>query len=389
MARILLAWELGDGFGHVTRLLPIARRLTDAGHECIFAVRDVVMAWPLLADAGFWVLQAPFVAVPDHLPRTATGSFGDILAVAGFSDPSRLAPLVGAWSDFIAFVRPDLIIADFSPILSLSLYGIMAPALVVLGDGFTLPPLGKRPLPAFPGMSPRVAEAEILRAVAAVQRERRRRVPGFVAEIFPQDRSFVVCLPELDPYATDRGEQALGPLEPLAEAPAGPPSIDWYAYLSLAHPGTEQVIEGLAASKTTGSLYIRDASPAQRDAIRAKGLTVHEHLQELRTAVGMARVVIHHGGLGTSQVALALGRPQLLVPRQLEQRFNADALGKLGLAVGMGRRFTSKDMGLALSRALGDRELSRKARDRSSVIAGRGQPPGLDRLLAACQASLL
>jgi hypothetical protein len=49
--------------------------------------------------------------------------------------------------------------------------------------------------------------------------------------------------------------------------------------------------------------------------------------------VAAASVVLHHAGIDTAQAALLAGRPQVVLPRQLDQIFNADALVRLGVAI--------------------------------------------------------
>lgn len=386
MGRILLAWELGDGLGHVSRLLPIATALNALGHECLLAVRDLVSGFPLTRDQNLWLFQSPYVQVPTPVGPVQTGSFSDILAVAGFTDQVRLAATVQAWSDLIAFARPDLVIADFSPALCLALYGSATP-LIVIGDGFTLPPDREGSFPAFPGLQPTRPEEEVLATFQAVQQERRRPIPPYLGALFPKSTSYVVTLPELDPYASERGGEAIGALERHVPA-AATPSQDWFAYLSLDDPRAKVAIDALSAHDSVGSLHLRNATSAEIKALRDRGLTVHDTPQDLGGAIGGSKIVIHHGGLGVAQAALSIGRPQLLLPRQLEQRLNAHSLGVLGVALGMGRKFTGEDFVTALTRAVDDADLHARARQRAEVIEKRNAGSALDVIVAACQARL-
>ena len=95
MARILLAWELGDGFGHVSRMLTIAEELRDRGHDCVFVVRNLEVVAARVQAAGFDVLPAPtqairYAASNGHPPT----SVGDILAFIGFAEVERLRPFI-------------------------------------------------------------------------------------------------------------------------------------------------------------------------------------------------------------------------------------------------------------------------------------------------------
>ena len=72
MARILLAWELGGGLGHVTRLEPLARELVRQGHDVkLFTSGD--SARPLNFAQ---LLRKRFVNQPVSFARGSTRHFG-------------------------------------------------------------------------------------------------------------------------------------------------------------------------------------------------------------------------------------------------------------------------------------------------------------------------
>jgi len=59
MAKILFVWELGGGFGHLARIQPIARELSDRGHQLFAAMSDVSRARRITGDIDIRILQAP------------------------------------------------------------------------------------------------------------------------------------------------------------------------------------------------------------------------------------------------------------------------------------------------------------------------------------------
>ena len=387
---VLFAWELGDGLGHVSRLLPLARRLAEAGHRCVFAVRNVENSHKLLGPAGFAMLQAPITQpATDYTGTDSLGSYGDILETVGYARGDRLGPMLAAWDALLESVRPDLMVADFSPTALLAAYG-RVPA-VTIGDWFTLPPAG---LPAFPALrnsGPRVPESRMMAVIAAAQAARGAPAPATMPAIFRCAGSFVITLPELDRYAEHRGTPALGPLAPLpAPVTDETPAVDYFGYLSLGYRFTERVLEALAGSGRTGSLYLRDGTAKQLDQWRARGLVVHDAPQDMREMARRARVIIHHGGLGTVEAAMALGRPQMLVPRHLEQTVNARMIGDMKLATGVagGGRFEGKHVLMALNHAVSSTELAECTARTAAELARRGPFNGLERLAEFCSTSL-
>jgi UDP:flavonoid glycosyltransferase YjiC (YdhE family) len=351
MPRILLAHDLGDGLGHVAQLLPLARALRARGAEPLLALRDPATAWPRLAGAGLPLVQAPYARPVNDINAAGqrVASFAELLAIHGWHDRARLAALVAAWQGLLDLHRPGLVVADYAPVLGLAAWRQVP--VVRVGSGYTTPPAEGPRLPRLRELPDWVPEAELLAAAAAVQAERGRPAPATLTEVLRGAASFVTHLPLLDPYAAHRAEPAAGPLEPLPAPAEGPPEVDYFAYLAADHRGTAIVLGALARSGLAGSVYLRGAGAALRARWRAAGLALHEAPQPLAAAVARAALVLHHGGIGTCQDALALGRPQLLVPRHLEQGLNAAALARLGVAVTMrtGARFAAEHVLAALA----------------------------------------
>ena len=144
MARFLLAWELGEGLGHVNRLLPLATALRDGGHDTTWAVKDVAVSGRRLApDLG------PIVAAPVRPnPKNAQTPFSlaDILATLGFSRAETFWPMLKAWIDLLQLVRPDALIGDYAPTALLAARVLDIPA-ASIGNGFEVPP-DQAPLPS-------------------------------------------------------------------------------------------------------------------------------------------------------------------------------------------------------------------------------------------------
>lgn len=98
-------------------------------------------------------------------------------------------------------------------------------------------------------------------------------------------------------------------------------------------------------------------------------------------AVANASAIVHHGGLSTAEMAFALGRPQFLFPRNLEQSLTANAVESLKCGVNLAR---SGNPGDAIRRAL-MRGAHRK--ESASVAARIAQRPAVDvaaQIVAAC-----
>lgn len=388
--RILFIWELGDGLGHVSRLLPLARRLKATGATCMFAVRNVENSHKVLDGTGIDMLQAPITQpVTDYSGNAAIGAYGDIMETIGYGRLERLHALLTAWDGLYRTARPDLIVADYAPTALLAARGRI-PA-IAIGDWFTLPP---NTLPAFPHLrsnGPRIPEQTLLNVVREAQSRRGAEAPAALPGILDCSAPFIITLPELDPYANRRQRPAVGPLMPLPEPLEDvEPEVDYFAYLSLGFRPTEHVLQALATLKIRGSIYLRDASARQRDDWRERGLTIHDTPRNMREMATRSAVIVHHGGLGTIETVFALGRPQMLVPRHLEQGVNAQMVGALRLAVGMqaGGKFQAEHVIQALRHAIDAPDLRDNARRKAADLAERGPFNALEPVAEFCLTTL-
>jgi len=77
------------------------------------------------------------------------------------------------------------------------------------------------------------------------------------------------------------------------------------------------------------------------------------------------RVVVHHGGAGTTGAAVTAGRPQVIWPFGVDQHFWAGRMTRLGVAPAARpvRALTGAALAAALGQALGDPRLAAAARD--------------------------
>lgn len=374
MKKVLFAWELGDGLGHVSRLLPIANILRDNGVECAFVVRNLIVTHSMIAGEGYRVFQAPFVTpyAPPEVRQKVIASIGDVLATVGYIEPDKLTALTDGWAAIIDSFDPDLVIADYSPTAGLAAFGERP--VVPVGDWFTLPPGNWPEFRTFKDAPNRVDPERLLETVQEVQRRRGKALPDRVPALMHGARNFVVTIPELDPYRSFRENTESSPLRPLSAPTTQEPVQDYFAYLSDGYAGTQKVLEVLANSSWTGDLYLRDANNEARGKWRERGLTVHDAPQPIEQAVANARVVIQHGGIGTLEQVLAIGRPQCIVPRHFEQQKNGEYLGKLGVATVMksGNKFQPEHVAQAFAATLTQERFAENARSAALDLERRG-----------------
>ncbi len=389
VATILMAWELGEGLGHVQRLLRIARPLAEQGHRVVFALCNVVEPWPLFQDDRFPVLQAPHC---NYRPQRAgqpflAASLADVLAVRGWAAVDTLLPLVEAWQRLVELVRPGLIITDYAPTLCLAAYQELP--IVQVGNWFPMPPVDGPTFPLLvPGQKPVMAQEALAAVVQEVQRRRGRPVPAALTSIFAAGDRFPTFAPELDPFREQRTEPVWEPLEPMAPLVESNPAPCFFAYLTADNAQAEAYLTQMALTGCPGTAYLRSASPELKERLRLQGLTILDQPAKVNEMLARSTTIVHHAGASTAYSALAAGRPQILFPQHLEQITTAQLLAKLGVGVYLLNNAAPEAAGRALKQILSDRRFADQAVQCGKRLHDRPRRPTLPAILDCCQRRL-
>lgn len=336
MSRIVLAWELGEGLGHLARLSQLARALAAQGHEVTLIAKELAPLRPLLADDAIRLLPAPFAGSVAS-PRRQVHTLADILLRRGYQHPATLQPLVNAWQQLFALLQPDLVVLDYAPTAALALRGHSCRTMM-FSNGYCVP-AGGLPLRVLaPGGAgerrPLDGEVAVLRTINALLPEPLTQV----AELFAADRTCLADYPWFDADTAHR-RQALylgvlpnryvsGRLVPDRQLAATRPRI--LAYLDLNYAGTDGLLRALARS---GAEIWCQLPAAQRAAAQHYvSPQLHWVTDWLDFPACMARVdlVVCHGNLGTVAQGLIAGRPLLMLPGHLEHWHNAQKIQQAG-----------------------------------------------------------
>jgi hypothetical protein len=385
---VLLGWELGNGLSYVQTLLHLARALAQEGCSPVLALKNVVEPLPLFDAEPFPVVQAPFTPPPEWTgsrPFVAT-SFADILAVWGYSSFEDLWPRVRAWEALLDVVRPAMVLAEYAPTLCLAASGRCPVA--AFGSGFTLPPTDGATFPVLLDGARQVpGEEQLLAVVRQVQKRRGLPPPATLPKAFPEDERFLIVVPEMDPYRPLRPSGHLGPLTPLPPPSPWPARPSFFAYLRHS-PGVEALLIGLASTGIPGRAYLRSIPADRRDHLRRHGVQVEEQPVSLADVLRDTQVIVHHGGITTSHLALAAGRPQLLFPEHLEQTINACMLDRLGVVVCPSGQVGPSEAAAALRRITSDPHYGQRAQERASDLHDRGPWAPLPEIVARCRVLL-
>ena len=343
MAHLLLAWELGGGYGHLEKLFAIGKRLQADGHRLTYAVRDVARAGRGAADAGLRLLPAPYKA---DGPGPPSANYADVLLRCGYRNPDDLAGLLRGWLHLFDLARPDLLLVDHAPTALLAARCAGLPA-AATGTGFVLPP-PRSPTPSIQPWKPAAAEA-LNAADAACLDSIRAAGAKFghggldsLGQLFDGNAPLLSTFAEMDHYGQRPQTRYFGPVFanrgdafPAWEEAEGPKV---FAYLSADFAACKPLLAQMRQGPYAMLTYLRDMPARPQEPARDNRLFLAPRPLDMARVLRHADLVICHGGHGTCAAALLAGVPLLVLPQYIEQAFLGHRLADQKLAVVLGDR---------------------------------------------------
>jgi hypothetical protein len=340
MKSVALCWELGGGYGHLTRLRPVVRLFRERGFQVYLIARDLSSAERIVPHDEAMLLQAPFRQGASQQQFSVTPTFAHILHNVGYGDFEELEALVDAWRSLFETIGPDLIVADHSPTALLSARTLGLPS-VVCGTGFPCPPDES---PLTPMLTSPPAEARQFPAVEQCVRNQINRVlskhgrPALerVTELYHSQTSrILLTFAELEHYPYRQGEKYWGcwPFQPGVppDWPAGAgPRL--FGYLQC-YPQLPNLLEVLARLQWPTLLFVPGIDSGLRSRFESASLRFSDRMVDLRAIHGDHDIGITHANFGTVTALLLSGIPLLSIPRHLEQLLVANAVERLGAGV--------------------------------------------------------
>jgi len=385
MGRILMAWELGGGMGHVLPLAQVAERLVARGHELHFVLRDLAGAadalGPLLRHPRLRLWQAPiWVAQLQGLPPPL--SYAELLFHAGYLDARRLGGLAEAWRSLLTRIKPQLLLADHAPTALLAARGL-AMKRALIGTGFFLPPAAA-PMPAFREWERHdparlvQTEARALATCNALLPHWEQPPLSALHQLTAADEQFLLTWPELDHYSPGAqgrpGARYWGALPPrdqgvAADWPAGE-GAPLFAYLKGDYGSLERVLQVLHQSPQRVLAHVTGLRPEQRRRFESERLRFSEGPVSMEQVVAQAGAVLCHAGSGTVCTALQAGLPVLMLPMHAEQLLFARRVATAQAGLYVLEAALAQQLPEALRRLMQDPVL----RDGAQALAARHGP---------------
>jgi UDP:flavonoid glycosyltransferase YjiC (YdhE family) len=392
LKRILYAWELGAGLGHVSRFVPLARGLDARGCEISWALTDSNPAHLLLRDRMDPLYRAPaFAGSVDGLPQDQL-FYSEVLLRHGYHDTPTLIALLRDWRALLEQARPDLVVADHAPTAMLAARSLNLPC-ARIGTGFCCPPAAD-PEPPLHFWEPHDAQ----RGAGAVRRvleSANGALAAFgaaplasMAQFHAVDEDFVTTYAELDHYPQrnrPRWGVVLG-----AESGAAPqwpdsPGPRVFAYLKGGQVQTEPLLRALRRKRCAVLAYCPGLAPATRAALETPALRFSEGPLDIEAVTAQCDLVVCGGGHGTVCAALLAGKPLLVAPEFGEQGITQYNVERLGAGLGVPLAQTTRS-GALLTRLFTEPGFARAAQGFRFRHGGTTQAQIVAAIAARCVA---
>jgi hypothetical protein len=389
VAKILIAWQIGGGYGRIAQIAPVLSALKALGHQCALTVpsywiaqqgvRDLLAGMDALRDVE--ILISPDGWTGDADQALGFASFPELLRAWSFDSRESLLKQVRLWHACFAEYQPDAVLSHHAPgaVIAAQLQGLPVGQ---FGDGFVVPRLAD-PMPSFaPWRSSPNDHGEVQARALAIEAQVLKSVQG-VFEQFAGGKSFAqtppislaawlsvvpdyLCtLPILDHYGERPGAFYYGahnnPVKgvtakwPDVLTPASPKVL---VYLSSNHPATAALLQALSTLAWPTVIHQQGRHP----------MTAHvrhyaEPINMSQALVEADLFVCHAPHLSCAQ-AVASGKPVLLLPSNIEQEMVAMQMIRLGVG-----RVPSETSVEGLVQALKDLQSDHVLKQRSTSVA--------------------
>ncbi len=350
MSRIAFAWELGSSYGHVSLLLPFARKLRQRGHDVILALRELQNVSNLSGDE-LPVMQAPLWIYPPNGLSEPPLNYSEILMRYGYLDAAGLAGLVSAWRSLFALHGSDVIVADHSPtaLLAARSMGLQA---TTLGSGFYFPPRqtpmqNMRPWLNVSRERLEHSDATVLHTINSVLAAYKAKPLGAVNDLFETAENFLCTFAELDHYPQREPGKYWGACYNLemGQEVAWPDGAGKriFAYLDPQGRDFSKVLEAITSLCHRAIVCAPGIPDNLRRQHENSRMTISAGPFRLKSLMTDCDLAIGNAGHAMTAGMLMAGVPLLLLPTHLERFLLATRIAALGTGIAVNPEVSSPD----------------------------------------------
>ncbi len=330
--RVLLAWELGQNLGHLARLLAVARVLHQAGAELIWALPEHALQSSSLAQAPGHKTRAPSSGF--HLQKSlapSVHSYADILALAGFTQADVIQRGVQAWHALFAQHRVNKVVLDYAPTAQCAAYLAGLPAAQIT-NGFDAPP-AHCPVFGVTQRGPMLDQRNAAQVAVVNQALLKTGLPSTLLAtplhaLLNHPTRWYDCLSVTDPYGPRSDGTYIGPQSGLSDCvrmawPEGEPASKKVLVYLRREPVLLEVLQALSALNARVIAYWPAATPQALTSLEQAGRSISPQALDMQVMLPECDAVVNHGSAGLASQTLLAGKPQLMLPSDVEKHLIA------------------------------------------------------------------
>ncbi len=360
--KIVMAWELGRNYGHVTKLASMAKAIARKHKkaEFIFVLQKPEVIFPFVSGLNYKLLQAPYhppVRISDAKERGPSRLYSDDLRPCGHYSADVLSGLLKSWSDLYALIEPDLLIVNAAPtaLIAAKEHSFKK---VIFGGTYDVPARASPmpPLRYWEKNDPDMLlsrEEEALDTLNAALKSIKMKPLKTYAETLNADAQYLAAFEELDHYPErdkieGRENKYYGPFfttetgEDVSWKKAASKRI--FAYIRTNGGGFRECMEVLAHLPKDYDCIVSapGISPQVKKQLENTAVRIIDGPVKLAPLLKNCDLGICHASFGISCAFIMNGVPQVLLPGHIEQFMFAKAVGRQKLGRGLAGRFGPK-----------------------------------------------
>lgn len=350
LPKILIAWELGANYGHISKIAEVVRAIAGRA-EISVAVRDPVAFRQMMPGMAVTVLPAPVARIRRPANAQDRGqSYSDDLRHVGWGSAAELSALAETWRNLIALGQPDLLVTQAAPTALLGARGLNVRT-VTLGSGYDAPPRIS-PMPPFffweKHLGAIAAERErmVLKTVNEVLTEAGQEPLAAFCDLLRTEKFLIASMPETDHYGPRASFEPGHPpyLGQLYTVDVGQ-ALRWrdgaekriIAYLRPGQHGFDAAVGALKRLDRRHDVILAapGTTPALKESVAGSAIRLFDGPVRLDALLPDCDLGISHASNGIAAAFLMAGVPQIGLPTHAEQVMVARAIAMQKLGVGL------------------------------------------------------
>jgi UDP:flavonoid glycosyltransferase YjiC (YdhE family) len=347
MAKVFI--ELSTGIGPLIRCLPITLWLRDHGHQVRYFARDNSTRY--MQKFGLQPIDLdPDAVAYKKCPVPGWGDVDDYWGSWGFNDSEWLSDRIGQWKAALTRYAPDVVVADFAILSSITARLLRLPLVMVTQSCCHPGVFGGKQRFWDPAYVPQHRSRDAANRLFAQLGEPALQV-GTFEDLFVGDRTIIPSLPQVDVLEKGKEHDTLFPGPILWDGIyQGLEQSQWPSF-PTARPVifiyTGRMNDGAGNSGEIILRAVLDSARSQRfnvvistggmDDIPSDIDLSLPNVQVIKwvpmeTAYRNSDLVVHHGGHGSCMGGLKYAVPALIIPTHTEREYNARLLKRISCA---------------------------------------------------------